>query len=280
MVLLCAAREEADYGSRFAQEFWTAHDCLAARVVLCPAAWWMQGAINGRSEHKGSRDSAFFGSNSSLLGATMKFHKSCCPRAVGMLVLLLGPLLSGCGPSETLPSAPLSPQSPTASYVIGPGDELKIFVWRNPELSLTMPVLPDGRFSMPLIDDVPANGKTPTQLSRAIEVELGQFIKDALVTVIVTKPVGPFTQQVRVVGEATNPRAIPYRANMTALDVMIEAGGLTKFAAGNRATLVRLVDGEQKEFRVRLDDLLNDGDMSANVAMRPGDVVVVPETFF
>ena len=139
---------------------------------------------------------------------------------------------------------------------------------------------PDGRISVPLLEDVQAADKTPTELAREIEQELSAFVADPLVTVIVTDFVGPSTQQVRVVGEATEPQAIPYRGDMTLLDVMIAAGGLTDFAAGNRATLVRTADGEEQEYRVRLDDLLRDGDISANVAMRPGDVVIIPETFF
>jgi polysaccharide export outer membrane protein len=196
-----------------------------------------------------------------------------------VIVCLLGSGLVACGPAE-LPRGAAGPGAPTPEYVVGAGDTLEIFVWRNPELSVTAPVRPDGRFSMPLIDDLPATGRTPTQLARVIEDRLGQFIQDPLVTVIVTDFVGPFTEQVRVVGEAAQPQALAYRADMTALDAMIAVGGLTEFAAGNRATLVRVVDGEHKEFRVRLDDLLNDGDMSANVEMRPGDVLVVPETFF
>ena len=139
---------------------------------------------------------------------------------------------------------------------------------------------PDGRISVPLLEDVQAADKTPTELAREIEQELSAFVADPLVTVIVTDFVGPSTQQVRVVGEATEPQAIPYRGDMTLLDVMIAAGGLTDFAAGNRATLVRTADGAEQEYRVRLDDLLRDGDISANVAMRPGDVVIIPETFF
>ena len=139
---------------------------------------------------------------------------------------------------------------------------------------------PDGRISIPLLEDVPAAGKTPTELGREIEQQLSAFVADPLVTVIVTDFVGPFTQQVRVVGEATDPQAIPFRDDMSLLDVMIAVGGLTEFAAGNRATLVRTADGKEEQYRVRLDDLVRDGDISANVAMRPGDVVIIPETFF
>jgi len=141
-------------------------------------------------------------------------------------------------------------------------------------------VRPDGRISIPLLEDVEAADKTPSELSREIEQKLSAFVTDPLVTVIVTEFVGPFSDQVRVVGEALEPQAIPYRDDMTMLDVMIEVGGLTEFAAGNRATLVRIADGKEQQYRVRLDDLVRDGDITANVAMRPGDVVIIPETFF
>jgi polysaccharide export outer membrane protein len=157
---------------------------------------------------------------------------------------------------------------------------LRVFVWGNPGLSDEVPVRPDGRISIPLLEDVEAANKTPSELGRDIENQLSAFVADPLVTVIVTDFVGPFAQQVRVVGEATEPQAIPYRDEMTLLDVIIAVGGLTEFAAGNRATLVRSADGQEEEYRVRLDDLVRDGDISANVAMRPGDVVIIPETFF
>jgi polysaccharide export outer membrane protein len=185
----------------------------------------------------------------------------------------------------TAPSAELAPAStaerePTALYRIGPGDTLKVFVWGNPGLSDEVPVRPDGRVSIPLLEDVEAADKTPTELAREIEEQLSAFVADPLVTVIVTEFTGPFSEQVRVVGEAAEPRAIPYRDDMTILDVMIEVGGLTEFAAGNRSTLIRTAEGSEQQYRVRLDDLVRDGDISANVAMRPGDVVIIPETFF
>ncbi len=195
--------------------------------------------------------------------------------AVG-IVFLLGPVLGGC---ETLPNASTEPV-PAAEYLIGPGDEVEIIVWQTPDLSVVVSVRPDGRFSMPLIDDLPAAGSTPTQLARVIEDRLREFVQDPLVTVILTEFVGQVGEQIQVVGEAAEPRTIPYRANITALDAMIAAGGLTEFAAGNRATLVRVVDGQSKRFRVRLEDLLEDGDVSANVIMLPGDILVIPESFF
>lgn len=184
------------------------------------------------------------------------------------------------GPSAELGPASTAEREPTALYRIGPGDTLKVFVWGNPGLSDEVPVRPDGRVSIPLLEDVEAADKTPTELAREIEEQLSAFVADPLVTVIVTEFTGPFSEQVRVVGEAAEPQAIPFRDDMTILDVMIEVGGLTEFAAGNRSTLIRTAEGSEQQYRVRLDDLVRDGDISANVAMRPGDVVIIPETFF
>jgi polysaccharide export outer membrane protein len=190
-------------------------------------------------------------------------------------------LLAACSQGEVLPSAPVVAETVSAPlYQIGPGDTLRIFVWGNPGLSDTVPVRPDGRISIPLLEDLVVSGKSPTDLGREIESKLSAFVQDPLVTVIVTEFVGPFSQQVRIVGEAVEPQAIPYRANMSVLDVMIEVGGLTDFAAGNRATIIRSEDGEQLQFEIRLDDLVKDGDITANVAMRPGDVLIIPESFF
>ena len=194
-------------------------------------------------------------------------------------------VVAGCasgGGSGELPSAQFvsSDEGPGPQYVVGPLDTLQIFVWRYPELSTAVTVRPDGRFSVPLIDDLAATGKTPTQLARDIEEQLDQYLESPIVTVIVGGFTGPFAQQVRVVGSAAAPAAIPYRANMTLLDVMIAVGGLTEFAAGNSSTLARVVNSSQREYTVRLDDLLKDGDVSANVKIEPGDVIIVPESFF
>jgi polysaccharide export outer membrane protein len=197
-----------------------------------------------------------------------------------VLMAILALFLGGCAGEETLPPATLGAGAPSPDYRIGPGDSLKIFVWRQEDLSVTVPVRPDGKISVPLIEDLPAAHMTPTELARSIEEELSRYVQEPLVTVIVTGFLGPFEQQVRVVGEAAEPQAIPYRANMTLLDVMIAVGGLTDFAAGNKARIVRLVNGEQKAFNVRADDLLRDGDITANVEMRPGDVLIIPESFF
>ena len=165
-------------------------------------------------------------------------------------------------------------------YRIGPGDSLEIFVWRNPDLTATVTVRPDGRITVPLINDLEASGKTPTELARDIEKALAVYVQDPLVTVVVTGFVGTFEQQVRVVAAAANPAAIPYRANMTLLDVIINVGGLSETAAGNRAKLIRVVGGRQQEFAIRLDDLIKSGDISANVKVYPGDIIIIPEAFF
>ncbi len=196
--------------------------------------------------------------------------------------IVLGVVLSACSTAPTVPPADevaLPEKSP--DYLIGPGDTVNIFVWRNPELSATVPVRPDGKITTPLIEDVPAAGKTPTQLARDMEKELAVYIKNPVVTVIVTGFVGPYDQQVRVVGQAAQPRALPYREHMTLLDLMIAVGGLTEFAAGNRAVVIRRTEsGKPIEFSVRIDDLLNEGDISANVEMMPGDILIIPEAWF
>lgn len=197
--------------------------------------------------------------------------------AVGVTAQAL--FLGACSSREQAPAMVETPELPPM-YQIGAGDGLTIFVWRNAELTTSVTVRPDGRISVPLIEDLYVEGKTPSELSREIETQLADYVQDPLVTVTVGGFVGTFPQQVRIVGEATQPRAIPYRANMTVLDVVIQAGGLTEFADGNNTTLVRTQDGAQKEYRVFLDDLLEDGDISANFPLLPGDILIVPETFF
>jgi len=193
--------------------------------------------------------------------------------------------LSGCATSH----APLPPSlgaQPSTSdperynYLIGPGDSLNIFVWRNPEVSTTVTVRPDGMINTPLVEDMPVSGKTPSQVARDVERQLAKFIKDPIVTVMMGGFVGPYSEQIRVVGEAARPQALPYRQRMTLLDVMISVGGLTPFAAGNRASIVRFVGGEQRQFSVRIEDLIRDGDISANVDILPGDTLIIPESWF
>ena len=166
-------------------------------------------------------------------------------------------------------------------YLIAPGDQLQIFVWRNPEVSQTVTVRPDGIVSTPLVDDLMASGKTPEQLARDIEKVISTYIREPIVTVIVAGGgVGLYSEQIRVVGAAAKPRALLYSSNMTLLDVMIQVEGVTEFAAGNKATILRVVDDKPTQFQVRLDDLLKDGDVTANVDMLPGDILIIPESWF
>ena len=185
-------------------------------------------------------------------------------------------LLAGC---TAHPPAPPSYASSDYSYLIGPLDTLNIIVWRNPDLSTTVPVRPDGKVSVPLVEDLTAQGKNSTQLARDIEKALARYIRDPVVTVVVTAFNGPYSEQIRVVGEATRPQALPYRQKMTLLDVMIAVGGLTDFADGNNATILRARQNNSL-YGVRLKDLIRRGDVSANVEMTPGDVLIIPQSWF
>lgn len=194
------------------------------------------------------------------------------------LILVIAALMfSGC--ASNYPAAPALAASPDYSYKIGPGDNLNIVVWRNPELSMVVPVRPDGKISAPLIDDLNAMGKDSTSLARDIEKELGKFIRDPVVTVIVTGFVGPYSEQIRVIGEAAKPQILAYKQKMTLLDVMIAVGGMTDFADGNSATILRTGENSA-QYRVRLKDLVKRGDVSANVEMQPGDVLIIPQSWF
>ena len=195
--------------------------------------------------------------------------------------------LAGCaaGGGRELPPASFvaMQEGPGEDYVIGPLDELTINVWRNPELSAEkIQVRPDGRITTPLVSDMPAVGKTPAMLSQDIRLQLSQYIEDPLVSVIVTNFAGTFSQQVRIIGATEKPASIPYRANMTVLDALIAVGGLSEFAAGNRAKLIRFDKqaGRQREYALRLGDLLKNGDTRANVMLMPGDVIIIPESMF
>lgn len=168
----------------------------------------------------------------------------------------------------------------SSPYLVGPGDTLNVVVWRSPELSMSVPVRPDGKITTPLVEDLQASGKTTTQLAREIEQVLRRYVQNPVVTVIVTNFAGPYSQQVRVIGEVGKPQALAYREKMTLLDVMIAVGGLTDFAAGNRASILRSEAGKSQQFGVRLNDLIRGGDLSANVEMRPGDVLVIPQSYF
>jgi polysaccharide biosynthesis/export protein len=187
-------------------------------------------------------------------------------------------LLAAC--ASTYPPAPATvPAGPDYDYLIGPLDTINIIVWRNPELSMSVPVRPDGKVTTPLVEDLPAIGKTPAALSRDIEKALGKYIRDPVVTVVVTNFIGPSSEQIRVIGEAAKPQVLPYRRNMSLLDVMIAVGGLTDFADGNRASIYRASEGG-KSYSVRVQDLVKRGDISANVDMRPGDILIIPQSWF
>ena len=193
--------------------------------------------------------------------------------------------LGACSSDDILPASQAAIDPPAesvleGSYRIGPGDSLRIFVWRNPEISTQVQVRPDGMISTPLVEDMVAVDKTPTQLARDMEEVLATYIKSPSVNVIVSGFVGTPADQIRVVGQAANPQAISYREGMTILDLMIAVGGLGNFAAGNRAILIRKIDGESVEFRVRLDDLINKGDIEQNIEIQPGDILIIPEAYF
>jgi polysaccharide export outer membrane protein len=198
-------------------------------------------------------------------------------RGAALLAMVL--VATGCATQNANPPAPVLASSPDYNYIVGPGDNLNINVWRNPELSSSVPVRPDGKVSTPLVDELVAQGKTPTQIARDVEVALAKFVRDPVVTVIVTNFVGPYSEQIRVVGEAAKPQFLPYKQKMTVMDVMIAVGGLTDFADGNKATIIRASDSN-KRYSVRLNDLVKRGDISANVEMLPGDILIIPQGWF
>ncbi len=210
------------------------------------------------------------------------------PVSKSLLTLgLVGATLSACTSTGSRPELPpaayvANQELPGEEYVIGPLDQLNIFVWRNPELSSKVQVRPDGRITTPLINDMPAVGKTPAMLSDDIKKALTAYIKDPIVSVIVENFSGTYSQQVRIVGATEKPASIPYRANMTLLDAMIAVGGLSQYAAGNKARLVRYdrATGKQTEYGLQIGNLLKKGDSSANVRLEPGDVIIIPESMF
>ena len=198
-----------------------------------------------------------------------------------MLLVILVAMIAGCGVFEgpKYPPAPLAAATPDYNYIVGPGDTLNIIVWRNPELSMSVPVRPDGKLVTPLVDELVAQGKTSIQIARDIENALSKFVRDPIVTVIITGFVGPYSEQIRVVGEAARPQALAYKQKMTLLDVMILVGGLTDFADGNSASILRASEGD-KQYTVRIKDLIKRGDISANVEMKPGDILIIPQGWF
>jgi polysaccharide export outer membrane protein len=207
-------------------------------------------------------------------------HRQQILRALrGVMVATAAAFLAACVSGPSFPPAPASASAADYSYVIGAGDSVNIIVWRNPELSMSVPVRPDGKVSTPLIDEIVAQGKNSVELAREIEKQLAKYVRDPVVTVIVTSFIGPFSEQIRVVGEAAKPQFLPYKQKMTLLDVMIAVGGLTDFAAGNDATILRTSDGGE-QYSVRLKDLIRRGDISANVEMRPGDILIIPQSLF
>lgn len=196
---------------------------------------------------------------------------------------LIALLAIGCAQKEApLPQLPSSTGDSKHStrYKIAPGDTVQIFVWRNPDLSTSVPVRPDGYLTAPLLEDVLASGRTPTELSRDLEKTLATYVRDPLVTVIVNGFVGNYDEQIRIVGEATSPQSMLYRDDMSLLDVMIAVGGVTDFADGDSAIIVRIEDGQQVQYGVRIDSLIRDGDISANVDMQPGDILIIPESWY
>ena len=199
--------------------------------------------------------------------------------------LLLSPLVISCASSpKPAPAATPTPtvtdtKTPDNNYIIGPADELEVFVWRNPELSVKVPVRPDGKISTPLVEDMVAVGKTPPQLARDMEKVLSEYVRAPKVNIIVTKAESAFSL-VRVVGQVQHPSSLPYREGMRVLDAILAVGGLTQFASGNRARIVRVENGKETIIHVKVADLVNSGDVAQNQLLKPGDVLVVPQSMF
>ena len=203
--------------------------------------------------------------------------------SLSMLACLFAVLAGGRGvvacAQTPAAQAPASQAAQSPDYIIGPGDEIEVFVWQNPDLSVNVPVRPDGKVSTPLDEDMVAVGKTPSQLAHDIEMKLSEYVRSPHVNVIVVKPDSVFSQ-VKVIGQVAHPQAIAYRQGMTVLDAVLAVGGLTDYAAGNRARIVRMVNGQETDIKLRLNALVNSGDMSQNLPLKPGDVLVVPESRF
>ncbi|WP_430435180.1 XrtA/PEP-CTERM system exopolysaccharide export protein [Methyloversatilis sp.] len=199
--------------------------------------------------------------------------------ALRVLALLLVPLAFTACSSSPYPAAPTQAYSDDYNYILGPGDSVNIVVWRNPEISSTVTIRPDGKITGTLFEDLPAAGRDPTTLAREIEQVLSKYIRDPIVTVIVAGGIGPYSEQIRVIGEAAKPQALAYKQKMTLLDVMIAVGGITEFADGNAATILRTSEGD-KQYNVRLKDLVRRGDVTANVNVKPGDILIIPQSWF
>jgi polysaccharide biosynthesis/export protein len=211
----------------------------------------------------------------------MEILFGCLKKSLHAVLLVSLFFLSACSnlSSPKFPAAPSTASTADYNYIVGPGDSLNIIVWRNPELSMAVPVRPDGKLTTPLVDELLVQGKTSVEIARDVEKVLSKFVRDPIVTVIVTGFVGPYSEQIRVVGEAAKPQFLPYKQKMTLLDVMIAVGGLTDFADGNSATILRASEGA-KQYSVRIKDLIKRGDISANVEMKPGDVLIIPQGWF
>ena len=205
-------------------------------------------------------------------------------KSVYFLVLTACIVLGGCANNTELPSAAtrasLTTDVNNYQYLIGPGDQLTIFVWRNPEISGSFIVRPDGKVSTSLVEDIDVSGRTPTMLARELEEQLSTYINNPRVTVSLSRFNGPYSEQVRVIGEATSPRTVSYTQHMTLLDLMIEVGGLTQFADGNGAKLIRVVNNEQRTYNINIENLIKDGDIAENIDILPGDIVIIPEAWF
>lgn len=198
-------------------------------------------------------------------------------RWIGLGVLVS--LVAACAGYASFPPGPAVAETTDYNYIVGAGDVLNIIVWRNPELSMSVPVRPDGKVSTPLVDELVAQGKTSIEIARDVEKALSKLVRDPVVTIIVTSFIGPYSEQIRVVGEAAKPQSLAYKQKMTVLDVMIAVGGLTDFADGNGASITRASEGG-KRYSVRLKDLIKRGDISANVEMKPGDILIIPQGWF
>jgi len=209
----------------------------------------------------------------------MRFAGHVARGIVKVVAVTAAAAIAACSTTPAYPPAPQIAASPDYLYKIGPGDSVSVNVWRNPEISASVPVRPDGKITAPLIEDLPAMGKDPSTLARDIEKALSKYIRDPVVTVIVGGFIGPYPEQIRVMGEATKPQALPYRQGMTLLDLMIAVGGLTDFADGNNASIMRTSEGG-KQYSVRLKDLVKHGDISANVDVKPGDILLIPQSWF
>ncbi|SDO42196.1 polysaccharide export outer membrane protein [Rhodoferax sp. OV413] len=213
-------------------------------------------------------------------GYILKNFNAVLTKSIRLILVIAVFSLTACSTFSTkFPAAPAAAAASGYNYIIGPGDSLNIIVWRNPELSMSVPVRPDGKLTTPLVDELVVQGKTSVEVAREIEGALSKFVRDPVVTVIVTGFIGPYSEQIRVVGEAAKPQTLPYKNKMTVLDVMIAVGGLTDFADGNGATILRTSEGD-KRYSVRLKDLIRRGDVSGNVEMRPGDILIIPQGWF